>query len=358
MAVRLAGDDVLIFIDESGSFVVPTTGKLSVCCVAALVIPGTNYLQIIDEFEMLKSIWGVTGTETKGRDLDENEIASVIRLLNKYDVVLQVVAIDMGLQTREGVMDHKLRQAERIMENITPAHKPELIDSLKELQAGIRSLPDQLYTQATLMTCLVGKLLQDVTLYYSQRRPNELGTFKWVIDAKDKNKLTQYEALWRGTIQPYLEGNSPPLYRLRGADYSYFYKFTGTRKKPPSHLRLRFKSEPFDYFRIDKIMRDIRFQLSEEELGLQLVDIVCNACKRALNGKLQRVGWELLGCLFVQAQKGKQEIPFVHLSQKLSFPLAETLPPYFSVIKQIKRICKAMIASPVLSERHHRKSWE
>ncbi|WP_447600034.1 DUF3800 domain-containing protein [Nitrospira sp. Nam80] len=333
---------MLIFIDESGSFVVPTHGKWSVCCVAALVIPGASYSLIIDEFETLKKEWGVIGKEIKGRDLHENEIVSMIRLLNKFDVILEVVAIDMGLQTRSGISAHKLRQAERIMENLTPAHRPELINSLKELQARIRSLPDQLYTQATLMTCLVRKLLQDVTLYYAQRQPKELDVFEWIIDAKDKKALTEYETLWCGTVKPYLEGNSPPLYRLRGADYSYFYKFTGTRKKPPRHLRGRFKSEPFDYIRIDKIMKNICFQPSENEPGLQLVDIVCNACKRALNGKLNATGWEFLGCLIVQAQKGQQEIPLVDLSHHGRIPI-DSNQPYFHVLQAIKRIRKQML---------------
>jgi len=49
-------------------------------------------------------------------------------------VIFETVAIDMGLESDEGILSHKTKQIERIMENITPAHHPELIESLKELQ--------------------------------------------------------------------------------------------------------------------------------------------------------------------------------------------------------------------------------
>jgi hypothetical protein len=352
---------MLIFIDESGSFVVPSRGGRSVCCVAALVVPESNYLKIVREFEILKAEWGEEGSEVKGRDLGEREIAGLITLLNKFDVLLEVVVIDMGLHTCAGIAAHKARQVERIMDNITSSRRRELIDSLKLLQSRIAALPDQLYTQATLMTVLVQKLLQNMTLYYAQRQPQELGCFKWHIDAKDNGKLTEYEMLWRSTVMPYLEGNLAPLVRLRGADYSSFYKFTGTSKQPPRHLRNKFTSRPFDYIRIDKLMKDMRFAQSQDEAGLQLVDILCNACRRALNGNLDPQGWERLGSLMVEAQKGHQEIEIVDLCNRAGMSAYRGL-PYAEVIIAIQSLTKAMLVLPSRNSRrwkfYGRDGWK
>src|SRR5690348_3444026 len=109
-----------IYIDESGPFVVPTTGHSSVCCVSALVIPDADYAEIARNFEAIKTEWGIQGKEPKGRELDEYQISAVIQMLGRYEVIFQTVAIDMGSQTETGIEQHKQLQADKITENITP----------------------------------------------------------------------------------------------------------------------------------------------------------------------------------------------------------------------------------------------
>ena len=89
-------------------------------------------------------------------------------------------------------------------------------------------------------------------------------------------------------------------------------------------------------------MKDMRFGQPQDEPGLQLVDILCNACRRALNGKLKPQGWESLGILIVQAQKGHQEIQIVDLCNSADTSVYRSL-PYAEVMIAIQRLTKPML---------------
>ena len=324
-----------IFVDESGSFVIPQDRRCSVSCVSALLIPDNLCSKIYSGFEDLKGQWGAEGREVKGRELEEIQISTVIKFLNDFDVIFETFAIDMGLELEEEVRSHRDEQAEKVMENITPQHLPELVESLKEAQSRIRNLPSQLYIESALLTSLIWKVLQDMTLYYAQRLPECLGSFQWRIDAKDKT-LTEYEGLWRDTIRPVLVGISQktPNVMLRGADYRWFLEFCA---EPTT-------SNVSCHFDVGKVLKDLAFEQSTSNLGLQLVDILCNAVRRAMNGRLGRLGWELLGCLCVQGQKDESVVRMVRLSKhggRLSTHDAAL--PYVPVLQTFRKTCKNMI---------------
>jgi hypothetical protein len=283
-----------IFIDESKNFLIPSQVKCAVSCVSCLVIPDEDYQAISNAFEALKADWGVSHTEVKGKDLDEQRIDSVVRMLNRYDVIFETVAIEMALETECGILNHKNAQANKLMEKITPAHLPSLVESIKEAQKKFVDMPNQLYVQTVLMVRLVANILQKASLYYAQRKPKELGRFYWVVDAKDKT-MTPYEEFWKSITLPFLQTITlrEPIILLNGADYTSFMPFYGEMARAPEHLLEAVgEDSPFAYMEINKIMKDLSFKNSERENGLQLVDILCNAIQRAMNGNLQppRVG--------------------------------------------------------------------
>jgi hypothetical protein len=139
-----------IFIDESGPFVVPKTEKWSVCCIAALVIPDSHYVEIVKNFDALKSVWNAEGKEVKGKELNEREISSVIQMLGRYDVLFEATTIDMGLQRDDAIGRHKETQAQNITKHLTLAHQPSLVKYLEALQAKLRQLSNPLYVQFVL----------------------------------------------------------------------------------------------------------------------------------------------------------------------------------------------------------------
>jgi hypothetical protein len=263
-----------IFIDESGSFSIPETEKWSVSCTGALVIPDSVYDKVVEDFDALKRLWKGNGIEIKGKDLEEREISSVIQLLNRYDVLFEATMIDMGLQNEEKLRQHKEAQAQAITAKLTPVHKPSLVKDLEAIQAKLRQLSDQLYVQFVLGSALIAKVIQSATFYYVQRMPNELGSFIWIIDAKDAI-LTPYEDLWLDMIRPSIMSKSftEPLAMLQGADYSAFQKFRRVLPEVPEYLRGEIPDEkPFETTDLGKLLKEIQFKKSEKEPGLQLYE--------------------------------------------------------------------------------------
>ncbi len=333
-----------IFIDESGPFAVPKTEKWSVCCIAALVIPDSHYVEIMKNFEALKSVWDAEGKEVKGKELDEREISSVIQLLGRYDVLFEATTIDMGLQRDDAIGRHKEIQAQNITKNLTPAHQPSLVQELEATQAKLRQLSNPLYVQFVVGAELLAKVIQDAPLYYVQRCPKELGNFWWVLDAKDRT-VTEYEDIWLRMMRPTLMSKSfrEPLAMLSGADYSAFQEYIGVHAMVPDHLRGVLTDEkPFEYTDIGKILGDVQFRSSDEDLGIQLVDILCNALRRAMNGNLQRQGWETLGCLMVRAENG-YAIRMLDLTATSSWVMQREQVPYSAVQESTAKIAKPML---------------
>src|SRR5438309_9291242 len=101
---------------------------------------------------------------------------------------------------------------------------------------------------------------------------------------------------------------------LKGADYSAYEPFQHVSDEPPEHLREAAGDvRPFHYSDLNSIMRDISFLTSDQDFGLQLIDILCNAAQRAMNGKLKFSGWRNMHFLTVQAQKESQVVHVVDL---------------------------------------------
>src|SRR5262249_10937988 len=269
-----------VFVDEAGTFIRSQTKKWAVSCVGALIVPDDNLPEILECFQNLKKRWGAENAEIKGSKLGEQEISSLCSLLQPYDVIFQVTAIDMQTQDLARVTQHQSGQADKMTEHLTDEYYPDVVKQIEGLQAALRTLSNQLYVQALVSVELLSRVLRNATLYYVERKPEELGHFEWIIDAKDK-ELTPFEKLWRTILLPFLEWQSlrEPFIKLQGADYSFFKPFLGVYPETPKHLQKAVKKEsPFEYIDIRKIFRDrLWFEQSRDNLGLQLVDILTNA---------------------------------------------------------------------------------
>ncbi|MBI4680083.1 MAG: hypothetical protein HY753_02425, partial [Nitrospirae bacterium] len=120
-----------IFIDEAGIFVIPRQKKWSISCVGALVIPEEDTDSILSGFKRLKEQWEIKGEEIKGSKLNEPEISSLISFLNQFDVIFEVTAIDIAMQSDPGITKHRLLQADKMTNNITDECHPNIVRQLK-----------------------------------------------------------------------------------------------------------------------------------------------------------------------------------------------------------------------------------
>jgi hypothetical protein len=304
-----------IYIDESGIFSKPANKDNIASCVVALVIPSSLKVKLFKEFQTLTAAWPKEDGEVKGKLLNENQISQVISLLQQYDVLLEINAVDLGLHTEDEITSFREGLARRVFGWATPEH-PLRIRFIQIGEAYLRT-SNQLFVQAFLLVTLIPRVLHHAITYYSRRIPKELKSFHWIIDAKDKI-VTQFESAWFDLIFPSVEFQSKqkPFLQIEGGDYSYLEKYLNydddilERLEEGSSL----KKDEIAAIELKRVLGDsFKFQDSKDKIGLQLADILANAVQRAFNGKLGKNGWENIGSLMIL--RDEQIIPFIVLEE-------------------------------------------
>jgi len=333
-----------IYIDEAGSFVKPSENKCAISTVGALILPEKKEKIIFSKFEALKSKWGFNGKEVKGSKLNESQVSSVIEILKNYNVMFEVVAIDMNIQNNDGITAHKLDRANKMISCITDEFNDTLIKNLHKTKEEIESLPNQLYVQASLTIELLIQVFQKTMLNYSLRKPKELEFFKWTVDAKNLN-ITTSEKVWKTLILPQAQSRSfdEPLIMLKEGVYSHYYK---NRKSGdiPNYLSKHVKDKDSNNFtELNSVYADIEFTDSKNSLGVQLADILTTSIRRSMNGNLQKKGWGNFGNILVMGKK--QSITLLNMDEDSNFAKYGIDPPYFDVITHLDKTSKTIFNS-------------
>lgn len=292
-----------IFLDESGTFALPAPGAFSPNIVGTLVVPDFKLATLEQRYSRLRHGLPKDAGEVKGRLLNEVQVGQVVDLLRKNSGLFFAHVIEMGLEDEASIRAHQAGAAEGMTRHLTDRH----FDSLKadvwtrRRQLEEMSLP--LYVQYTLMSELLADVLRDASLYWAQRRMPEILSFRWMVDGKGRDGQTKSEEWWDivkgASVQSKLARK--PLIALEGLDYSAFdRKFRG-----PTPPFLRDTIVPHDEFLSLNLMLDEFFTFSSRnDLGLELVDILSNATRRALKGNLSATGWNGIPGLMVH-QRGE-----------------------------------------------------
>lgn len=257
-----------IYIDEAGSFVKPNENKCAISAIGALILPENKTKIIFSKFETLKNKWGFKDKEVKGSQLDESQINSVIEILQKYNVMFEVVAIDMNIQENDSIDNHKQERANKMISCITDEYNETLIANLHKIKAEIESLPNQLYIQASLTIELLIQVFQKTMLNYSLRKPKELESFQWIVDAKNQN-ITTFEKIWKTLVLPLAQSQSfnKPLLMIKEGNYDYFFKNRKSGDIPNYLEQHTGDKNPNDFFELNSVYSDIKFENSKTILG-------------------------------------------------------------------------------------------
>lgn len=141
------------------------------------------------------------------------------------------------------------------------------------------------------MAELVYNAIFNANMYYSFRIAEELGEYHWVIDAKDRDKVTAWEKWWSTVILPMIESKSfkEPFAAVEGGDYRWHEKF----RTQPSEYKKQFMKDPEegDAFGLKPVLKeDFRFSW-QPEYGLEAADVLVNVVRRSLAGNFSREGW-------------------------------------------------------------------
>ena len=218
--------------------------------------------------------------EVKGKLLNEDQISSVVTLLARYHIILEVSVIDLGIHTLEGVTAYKNNV--RSIDGRAAASNS--MRRLRSRFAGrsikLGRLPFHFFLQAMTSFDVLHTVIRHVPLFFAQRQPRELGRFAWIVDGKDPTKVTEWETWWPWHAHGVLANRSrnQPGPELVGADSTLFTLHASTPEDRPKVIDLQL------------LLADLRFS-SGIEPGLELIDILVNAVRRALIGNLRFEGW-------------------------------------------------------------------
>jgi hypothetical protein len=290
---------VHIFIDESGSFAGFHEGSISV--VGALVIPDVLLSSIVKKYQKFRKDLPKENGEVKGRLLKEKQVDRIVTLLARNEVVFEVTALDLGLHKEAAAREYQKKLGEGMLAKIR-LFREDVRPEVKTASEYINKAPINLFLQALTTFDVLHRVIDRVTSFYAQRMPYELGSFSWVVDGKDPAKVTKWEEWWAW----YAQGALATMLRKRGAwmlpaefnaDYSFYEKFSvkDTDGERETSLKL--------------LLRNIDF-CSNVQPGLEFVDVLSNAVRRALTNKLQKEGWQNIRRLMIH-ENDKQYIHFV-----------------------------------------------
>lgn len=331
-----------VFIDESGSFA-PVDAPPSPSLVGALVIPDEKWDRLVSKYQRIRSRLPKEDGEVKGRRLNEAQVAEVIDLLRRNSAIFEANVAEMAIHHAEVVVEHRKRAAEGLTGDLTDQHHPDLVATAHALRKNMENLKVPAYVQSFATYDLLYRVLDHATVYFSQRMPAELGHFEWVFDGKgDFDGETAWETWWRQVLLPMLQSMSirKPGGRLIGGDYSYFDKFC-IDEVPEYIAHLIDAKDRRSRLHVDlaKVFRDNTRFSSRPEPGLELVDIVTNAVRRALIGNLGPDGWRDIPKLMIHRRRG----PYLGMVFVGTGELPRMTLGYEAVVKRFSRNGRSML---------------
>jgi hypothetical protein len=318
-----------VFIDESGTF--SGFHDLSIGAVGALAVPDGRLAFIERKYERIRKNLPQPNGEVKGRLLDEQQIAEIVRLLARNETVFEVTVIDLGMHTQGGVAAYKDALLKGMYERL-PRFNDETRSKVAAQLDELAATPLNLFLQTITLFETVHRVIDHVPFYYVQRRPEDLGTFSWIVDGKEPAKVTSWEKWWASYAIGALANKSKfrPGSRLIGADYSHYDRF---------RMRAVDGEEGTD---MALLLEDLRF-CSNVEFGLEWIDVLTNAIRRALTGSLGMEGWG--GIARTMIHRPQHYIEVARLDG-YSRPLLN--PPYADVINRFRTGGKSMMTDHFL----------
>jgi hypothetical protein len=302
-----------IFIDESGTF--SGFHDLSIGAVGAIAIPDGKISFIEQKHNRIRRRLPKINGEVKGKLLSEQQVAEVVTLLARNEIVFEVTVIDLGIHTKAGVASYKAALLKGMHDRLPYFNdevRPQVRTQLDELEAT----PLNLFLQTMALFETLHRIICYVPFYFAQRRPKDLGSFSWIVDGKDPAKVTSWEKWWASYAIGALATKSKfrPGERLECADYSHFDRFRESNDEGEEGTSLTL------------LMKDLRFS-SGIEFGLEWADILTNAVRRALIGNLEIEGWS--GIVKTMIHRNQHYIEFIRLDG-VSKSLID--PPYKRVV--------------------------
>jgi len=311
---------MFIYVDESGTFVHAPHCD-SWCVVAGYVVPEVARKRVEHSLGILKRLLGRGfQDEVKLKDLSEAILARFLGDLGKLEGTLFISAIDLGHQDPEAVVAHQKKQVASVRANRPKMLYEEGRASIDDLSGRLERLSPQLYIQMVAQIDLLDQVFRMTTLYYAQRIPATLSSFKWRMDEKNSARPLFEQTLTHmapGLIQA--KSLRDPGIFVEGFDYSHFEKhFRSAPEDIPAYLQEAAGHAINSAVNLGAVMRDSKFVRSHDVPGVQVADLLASAWRRVLRGEFEDNDGiaRLLGRLTVQRQSPNPSIHLMSLGEE------------------------------------------
>lgn len=311
---------MFIYVDESGTFVHASHCD-SWCVVAGYVVPEVARKRVEHSLGLLKRHLGRGfQDEVKLKDLSEAILARFLGDLGKLEGTLFISAIDLGHQDPEAVVAHQKKQVASVRANRPKMLYEEGRASIDDLSGRLERLSPQLYIQMVAQIDLLDQVFRMTTLYYAQRIPGTLSSFKWRMDEKNSARPLFEQTLTHmapGLIQA--KSLRDPGIFVEGFDYSHFEKhFRSAPEDTPAYLQEAAGHAINSAVNLGAVMRDSKFVRSHDVPGVQVADLLASAWRRVLRGEFEDNDGiaRLLGRLTVQRQSPNPSIHLMSLGEE------------------------------------------
>lgn len=296
-----------IFLDESGTFTLGAQDR-SVAVVGALVATETQLPILHRRYSQLRPLLPKDDKgEVKGRLLGESDIAKVIDVARRSGLIYEATVVDLLPEHATAIQEHRRGQCECLTKHLTNRHHPNVVAWVHGLRERLERMSLPLYVQSHATFDLIWRTFQHATLYYSQREPHSLARFRWIVDAKAPGGITDWEDWWSRVVQPFMQSHSlrEPFAQLVEGDYSHL---AGKEIPMPEYLVEEFpRLEGEAGHSLNEAFRELEFS-SQASPGLELVDVVTNALRRGLTGRLKESGWRGIAGIMIH----RKEPTYVH----------------------------------------------
>jgi len=334
-----------IFIDESGSFV-SARKENSWNCVVAYISPEVDTRGVRGVLNKLKKKSKINrNDEVKLKNIKEKDYFEFLNGLSERNGVLFSVATDAGYNSVSNIKFHQRDQVDKILKNKPKMKYKGGKQGIQLLSDQLSNLSPQLYAQLHCQVNLIHDIIQRGVLYFVQRYPKSLGSFRWRIDQKNTSK-TVFEDAFEKITPALLQTKSlrDPLSMLEGANYNAFSRYEFKKGEEPTYLKEVYgiNIDADKGINVGKLIReDIKFVDSKKDRGVQVVDLLASGLRRCLRNGFRdnlSVGM-MLGKLMVQDQNNK--LPIHLISFKGAFITKEN--PTYAVVRRMANNCRPML---------------
>lgn len=337
-----------LFIDESGSFRAGSPAD-SWCVVGCLSTTERARAELYSALATLKRKNGRPfQSEIKLKDVSETSYFQYLDHLSTLPLLLIACAVNGRLMDNDLVLAHHRMQTAGVRENIHRVVDPAARANHEAAADAFSKLSPPLYLQLCAQYEMLAFALSQAILFFVQRQPPTLSTFRWRVDQKQKQNSI-FDRVFRELAAPILQSKSmlEPQPMIVGADYSHFRRFVDP-DGPPRYLKEAYGFDFKNGYNIGKVMReDFKFVDSSSHHGVQCIDLLVSGLRRCLRGGFSdnSDAAARLGRLMTQAQNGQPPLQLLTLSASESVPANSTA---YNAIRAMAKSAKPMIYAKIM----------